>query len=60
MLSFFLYIVILSSAGESEIASLVITESDVEGEEAKKILEDIHLTFPEVCKLQHPKGINSL
>ncbi|XXG72695.1 hypothetical protein AAC387_Pa07g1736 [Persea americana] len=34
--------------GESEIASLVITESDVEGEEAKKILEDIHLTFPEV------------
>eukprot|EP00268_Persea_americana_P013267 TRINITY_DN15789_c0_g1_i4.p1 TRINITY_DN15789_c0_g1~~TRINITY_DN15789_c0_g1_i4.p1 ORF type:complete len:542 (+),score=89.32 TRINITY_DN15789_c0_g1_i4:146-1771(+) len=39
---------ILEDVGESEIASLVITESDVEGEEAKKILEDIHLTFPEV------------
>ncbi|KAI7727774.1 hypothetical protein M8C21_018405, partial [Ambrosia artemisiifolia] len=34
--------------GDSEIALAIITESEKEGEEAKKFLEDVRLTFPEV------------
>ncbi|XP_074309066.1 sodium/hydrogen exchanger 7 isoform X2 [Silene latifolia] len=37
--------------GDSEISSIVINESDVEGEEAKKFLEDVRITFPEVLRV---------
>lgn len=35
--------------GESEIASKVASESEAEGEEARKFLEDVRVTFPQVC-----------
>ncbi|XP_050231835.1 sodium/hydrogen exchanger 8-like [Mercurialis annua] len=34
--------------GETKVASLVISESEAEGEEAKQFLEDVRSTFPEV------------
>ncbi|KAJ0095731.1 hypothetical protein Patl1_15672 [Pistacia atlantica] len=34
--------------GDSDIASVVIEESKVEGEEARKFLEDVRVTFPQV------------
>ncbi|XP_073147913.1 sodium/hydrogen exchanger 7 isoform X4 [Henckelia pumila] len=37
--------------GDSEIAAIVIRESEEEGEEAKKFLEDIRVTFPEVLRV---------
>nr|QOS02253.1 SOS1 [Karelinia caspia] len=37
--------------GDSEIASAIINESETEGEEAKKFLEDVRVTFPEVLRV---------
>ena len=41
--------------GDSGIASIVINESDAEGEEARKFLEDVRVTFPQVCKFNCPR-----
>lgn len=43
-----------SYLGDSDGASVVIDESKAEGEEARKFLEDVRVTFPEVCKLNSP------
>ncbi|KAB2604592.1 sodium/hydrogen exchanger 8 [Pyrus ussuriensis x Pyrus communis] len=37
--------------GDSEVASVVINESEAEGEEAKKFLEDVRVTFPQVLRV---------
>ncbi|KAJ6809520.1 sodium/hydrogen exchanger 8 [Iris pallida] len=37
--------------GDSEIASIVINESEEEGEEAVKFLEDVRVTFPQVLRV---------
>ncbi|XP_031491543.1 sodium/hydrogen exchanger 8 isoform X2 [Nymphaea colorata] len=37
--------------GESEIAAIVIQESEAEGEEAQKFLEDVRLSFPQVLRV---------
>ncbi|KAK1263899.1 Sodium/hydrogen exchanger 7 [Acorus gramineus] len=37
--------------GDSEIASTVINESRAEGEEARKFLEDVRVTFPQVMRV---------
>ena len=37
------------TAGDSEIASLVIRKSEEEGEEAKRFLEEFRLSSPQVC-----------
>lgn len=37
--------------GESEVASIVIRESEQEGEEARKFLEDVRVTFPQVLRV---------
>lgn len=37
-------------SGESEIASLVIKESEEEGEDARKFLEEVRVSFPQVYK----------
>lgn len=37
--------------GNSEIAAMVNRESEEEGEEAKKFLEDVRLTFPQVLRV---------
>ncbi|XP_057477660.1 sodium/hydrogen exchanger 7 isoform X3 [Actinidia eriantha] len=37
--------------GDSEIASKVNDESEAEGEEARKFLEDVRVTFPEVLRV---------
>ncbi|XP_019170475.1 PREDICTED: sodium/hydrogen exchanger 7 isoform X3 [Ipomoea nil] len=37
--------------GESEIASVVINESEEEGEEARKFLEEVRVTFPQVLRV---------
>nr|BAX01505.1 salt overly sensitive [Bassia scoparia] len=37
--------------GESDIASAVISESEAEGEEARKFLEDVRITFPQVLRV---------
>lgn len=36
-------------AGDSDTASIIINESEAEAEEAKKFLEDVRVTFPQVC-----------
>ncbi|WOL01002.1 sodium/hydrogen exchanger 8 [Canna indica] len=36
--------------GESEIATTVINESNAEGEEARRFLEDVRVTFPQVLR----------
>jgi len=38
-----------TSIGDSDVASAVINESVVEGEQARKFLEDVNLTYPQVC-----------
>lgn len=43
----------ICSLGDSEIASSVINESEAEGEEARTFLEDVRVTFPEVCRFKH-------
>ncbi|XP_078441109.1 sodium proton exchanger, putative (NHX7) (SOS1) isoform X3 [Wolffia australiana] len=43
--------------GESEIASVVIGESNVEGEEARKFLEDVRLSFPQVLRVVKTKQV---
>ncbi|KAG8382645.1 hypothetical protein BUALT_Bualt05G0098900 [Buddleja alternifolia] len=37
--------------GDSEIAATVIRESEQEGEEARKFLEDVRVTFPQVLRV---------
>ncbi|KAM5566575.1 sodium/hydrogen exchanger 8 [Rosa sericea] len=37
--------------GDSDIASIIINESEAEGEEAKKFLEDVRVTFPQVLRV---------
>ncbi|XP_021909771.1 sodium/hydrogen exchanger 7 [Carica papaya] len=37
--------------GDSNVASIVINESKAEGEEARKFLEDVRLTFPQVLRV---------
>jgi hypothetical protein len=37
-----------SSSGDSEVARIVVDESTAAGEEAKKFLEDVRVTFPQV------------
>ncbi|KAM7484764.1 hypothetical protein LguiA_000773 [Lonicera macranthoides] len=37
--------------GDSEVSSLVINESETEGEEPKKFLEDVRVTFPQVLRV---------
>ncbi|XP_027191972.1 sodium/hydrogen exchanger 7 isoform X4 [Cicer arietinum] len=37
--------------GDSDVASAVINESVVEGEEARKFLEEVHLTYPQVLRV---------
>lgn len=41
----------LNCVGDSGIASVVIEESKVEGEDARKFLEDVRVNFPQVCKI---------
>jgi hypothetical protein len=36
------------SSGDSEVARIVIDESTAAGEEAKKFLENVRVTFPQV------------
>ncbi|CAA7400804.1 unnamed protein product [Spirodela intermedia] len=43
--------------GESEIASSVIGESNAEGEEARKFLEDVGLSFPQVLRVVKTKQV---
>lgn len=38
------------TSGDSEIAAMVIRESEQEGNEARTFLEDVRVTFPQVCK----------
>ena len=45
----YLLICFLLSSGDSEVARIVIDESNAEGEEARKFLEDVRVTFPQVC-----------
>lgn len=42
---------LLDFIGDSEIASTVINESEAEGEEARKFLEDVRVTFPQVLRV---------
>lgn len=35
--------------GDSDVASIVINESEAEGEEARTFLEDVRVSFPQVC-----------
>nr|BAF41925.1 Na+/H+ antiporter [Phragmites australis] len=37
--------------GDSEVARIVIDESNAEGEEARKFLEDVRITFPQVLRV---------
>ncbi|KAK9935635.1 hypothetical protein M0R45_022729 [Rubus argutus] len=37
--------------GDSDVASIIINESEAEAEEAKKILEDVRVTFPQVLRV---------
>ncbi|XP_054823733.1 sodium/hydrogen exchanger 8-like isoform X1 [Prosopis cineraria] len=37
--------------GDSNVSSIIINESVVEGEEARKFLDDVHKTFPQVLRL---------
>ncbi|XP_038697530.1 sodium/hydrogen exchanger 8-like isoform X2 [Tripterygium wilfordii] len=37
--------------GDSDIATIVINESEAEGEEAKMFLEDVRVTFPQVLRV---------
>lgn len=39
---------LIGYSGDSAIASTVIEESQAEGEEARKFLEDVRVTFPQV------------
>lgn len=47
MTMIFLHLII--HLGDSDVASIIINESEAEAEEAKKILEDVRVTFPQVC-----------
>ncbi|KAL8249031.1 hypothetical protein R6Q59_005899 [Mikania micrantha] len=42
---------LLDFIGDSEIALAVINESETQGEEAKKFLEDVRTTFPQVLRV---------
>lgn len=47
------YCSINSATGESEIANTVINESNAEEEDAKKFLEEVRISFPQVCLTQN-------
>jgi hypothetical protein len=47
----YLLIRFLLSSGDSEVARIVIDESNAEGEEARKFLEDVRVTFPQVLRV---------
>ena len=40
--------------GGSDIVSTVINESEEEGQEARKFLEDVRVTSPQVCEFNWP------
>jgi hypothetical protein len=42
-------ILLLLSSGDNEIARVVIDESNAVGEEARKFLEEVRRTYPQVC-----------
>lgn len=52
---FILFLQYHLTSGDSEIASLVIKESEDEGEEARKFLEEVRVSFPQVC-IPHQTG----
>lgn len=39
-------------------ASIVINESEAEGQEARKFLEDVRVAFPQVCNLNSPVDVS--
>ncbi|GLJ39011.1 hypothetical protein SUGI_0795200 [Cryptomeria japonica] len=43
--------------GESEVAEIIIQESEAEGEPAKQFLEDVQLNFPEVLRVLKTKQV---
>lgn len=50
----------IMTSGESEIASLVIKESEEEGEDARKFLEEVRVSFPQVYKDKSLSMISSI
>ena len=42
--------------GNSDIASIVVNESEAEGEEARTFLEEVRVTFPQVCNIKLSTG----
>lgn len=46
--SFSSYCASLIFLGDSDVASIVMNESEAEGEEARNFLEDVRITFPQV------------
>ncbi|KAK8655695.1 hypothetical protein V6N13_108266 [Hibiscus sabdariffa] len=46
--------------GDSVVASIVITESEAEGEEARKFLEDVRITFPQVLRVVKTRQVTYL
>lgn len=50
----YIYFSAYTFLGDSGVASVVINESLVEGEEARKFLEDVRVTYPQVCELNSP------
>nr|ACZ57357.1 plasma membrane Na+/H+ antiporter [Zygophyllum xanthoxylum] len=42
---------LLEFMGDGDIASIIINESEAEGEEARKFLEDVRVTFPQVLRV---------
>lgn len=52
------FLCVYSSVGDSDIASAVIDESVAEGEEARKFLEDVNVTYPQVCLLNMPSSFS--
>ena len=55
--SFIFFSSTYNSVGDSDVASAVINESVVEGEEARKFLENIRVTYPQVCELNTPSNV---
>lgn len=44
-----IFLHLIMHLGDSDVASIIINESEDEAEEAKKTLEDVRVTFPQVC-----------
>ncbi|XP_043695377.1 sodium/hydrogen exchanger 8 isoform X2 [Telopea speciosissima] len=45
--------------GENEVTSIVINESDTEGEEARQFLEDVRVTFPQVLHVLKTRQVTN-